>query len=482
VNILEERGLFWWEDEPVPENHFAPDASVAGLLTIEETGRAILDLDGVLPSEKGRWAVLHDQGLAQNRGIRGILKVTDQKVLLTEVFGAGGSRISTSAMSYQRFGAFTCLIGRDPITRPVDQLTFRRLEVPLDGFEEWLWLRSITRSGTRSKRVRYRKPRDLKYSSTDGTLIITHYLDDEHSGKFIDFAVSWREKASIEYRPKNRKKLEELKATHQLLGELLILLTDSDYPLSWPFVWSSGGSRYRYYFMRTRASEAAKAPAYYECCTIFPKILDSFGSIWSNWRNRREEVGAGVYLYLATRRGSPLYIEHRFVNLIVGIEAYHRQSLPLSKSAPLEQKIARIVEQVKTNKDRKWLKHKLAYAHEPSLKDRIFDLFKALPINLDRKRLRVFCKSCADLRNDVSHFGGPRPPQTYAAFLDQVNKTSNALSRLYHILLLQKTGVDERIIRSWVDSGWRSHEIKWDFVQVGLLDKEVLNHRTPAGL
>jgi hypothetical protein len=116
------------------------------------------------------------------------------------------------------------------------------------------------------------------------------------------------------------------------------------------------------------------------------------------------------------------------------------------------------------------------------LEDRIFELFQALPINVDLKRLRAFCKSCANLRNDMSHFGGPKPPKTYSEFMSEVNKASNVLSHLYHTLLLQKVGVDEAIIKSWVETGWRSYQIKWDFVQVGLLDKEVLEPKVPPGL
>jgi hypothetical protein len=48
--ILEERGLFWSADEPVPEKQFAPDSCLAGLLTIDDDGQTRLDLDGYLPT------------------------------------------------------------------------------------------------------------------------------------------------------------------------------------------------------------------------------------------------------------------------------------------------------------------------------------------------------------------------------------------------------------------------------------------------
>ena len=48
--ILEERGLLWWSDEPIPEGKFAPEASITGLLTIDEDGRITLELDGYFPN------------------------------------------------------------------------------------------------------------------------------------------------------------------------------------------------------------------------------------------------------------------------------------------------------------------------------------------------------------------------------------------------------------------------------------------------
>jgi hypothetical protein len=59
---LEERGYFWWNDEPIPQGHLAPASAVAGLLKIDDNGRIDLELDGVLPSTHGPFAAIKDQG------------------------------------------------------------------------------------------------------------------------------------------------------------------------------------------------------------------------------------------------------------------------------------------------------------------------------------------------------------------------------------------------------------------------------------
>jgi hypothetical protein len=72
VTVLEERGVFWWHHEPSPENCFAPQSSVPGLLKISYDGAITLDLDGYFPSDKGAWSVLPDMGECKGKIIEGI--------------------------------------------------------------------------------------------------------------------------------------------------------------------------------------------------------------------------------------------------------------------------------------------------------------------------------------------------------------------------------------------------------------------------
>jgi hypothetical protein len=77
MSILEERGLFWWHGEPILDKHFAPEASVLGLLKIDDEGVATLELDGDLPSNDGTFGVLsRDQEALKGRLIEGLLSTS----------------------------------------------------------------------------------------------------------------------------------------------------------------------------------------------------------------------------------------------------------------------------------------------------------------------------------------------------------------------------------------------------------------------
>jgi hypothetical protein len=137
-------------------------------------------------------------------------------------------------------------------------------------------------------------------------------------------------------------------------------------------------------------------------------------------------------------------------------------------SRSLARKIERIVNQITANKDKKWLQQKLKHAHEPSLEERIFEAFRPLPLSLDTDRLRSFAKSCAEARNNLSHFGGPRSDTGYAEFIRALEAKSDALSTLYHALLLNEIGVEGAIVKGWIYDGPGSYPIRRNFVEVGL--------------
>jgi hypothetical protein len=85
-------------------------------------------------------------------------------------------------------------------------------------------------------------------------------------------------------------------------------------------------------------------------------MQETFGHIVSAWRRKREQFGPGFYLYLGVRRGMQLYPEHRFVNLIWGIEAFRRRKHPEFPADEIKMKACIIIEQVSEKKDKKWLK------------------------------------------------------------------------------------------------------------------------------
>ena len=491
MNILEGRGLFWWHGEPLADRQFAPNSSVSGHLVIEKDGRASLELDGVLliGERPAFLPLVGDDPAIQKKSIQGILKGGNQHVLLCEIRRDGG-RLSSAGISYERYLADTCLVGETDVPGQDAQPQASGLVVNLKGFEEWLGLRSIDIARERepeSLSANYKKHDDIDYPLDSGKLSFRHYIDGPIYGKRKDHTLTLREVVLLYYTfPKNLA-LEDTTAQYRLLEDFLILLTDSEHSLDWPEILISSSDRtYRLYFWRDR--NPAPAPGMFECWPNFPLIRDSLGRVFTNWKEKRDIFGPAFYLYLGTRRGQQAYTENLFVNLIWGIESFHRIKHPESASTiKLRERIGRILAKVAKpdvadqvmKRDIKWLIGKLKYAAEPPLETRIFEMIKSLPLGLEEARCRQFAKSCADRRNDLSHYGGQRTGTKYDEFVLDLVRKSHALAYLSHALILRELELGESIVKGYVDSSSKSYRIKSALVEVNLMDREVLKP-TPA--
>jgi ApeA N-terminal domain 1 len=466
MSVLEQRGLFWWHDEAIPDGLIAPDAHVAGLLRVDDNGRAVLELDGYLANPHGPFAAMNRQPIA--RCVQGLLKDSGERVLLCDVNRNGG-RFSTNGISFERFSAAHCVIGHGVVASGMDTPLFNTLTIPLNGFEDWLRLGVIKIEQTGgSVTATYKAPDDIHYPSDDGTLTLILDVEVDAAGMLGTHAYSLKQTAHARLSLNTARTLSDLALRFGMFEDLLKVLTGFDHELAWPFLNLPDGSRYQWYFQRMKNKEPVEAPSHYNTVTIFPELRETFGAIWSRWQAKREEFGPGFYLYLGTRRGMAMYVEHRFVNLIWGLEAFHRRKTGGGSDA-IAAKVSRILDRIDDAGDKRWLAKRLERAHEPSLEQRLFEIFKVLQIGLDEEKLRSFCQACAQRRNDISHYGGERHDASYSEFLKDLNNKSEALSVLYHALLLHEVGIDAQILKRWIFESFGSLPIKIHFVEAGLL-------------
>ena len=289
-------------------------------------------------SGSGPWAAIFDQGVIE-RPICGILAGRDEYVRLTEL-QSNGARASSRGPSNENILADRCLLSRTPFS-PDAELRFRSLRFSLQGYEEWLGLRSIKVAvGRRSLTARYVRSHQYKWKLSLGKLSLEFDLRHPIQG-------SWS-KISLTELPHLRISVNQQVDLHKTLDlarrieDLITLLTDSDRGLNFPYLEAIGhSSPIKIYY--TRLEHPQEEVVQHKCWTWFPNISGNFGSIMEKWFSKHEFFGPGFHLYLGSRRRTQLYPEHRFASLVWGLESLHRRVSSAGESTALDEKIKRIL-------------------------------------------------------------------------------------------------------------------------------------------
>lgn len=466
-DIIRDQGLFWWNDKAVPEGHFAPPDAVGGTLLIDKDGLASLEVHGFLEEPEspfGHLAATREE-IDCERPIQGILKGDGRHILLMKVWRDGGSARS-GGISFERFKAPRSLVGPQCLADASSSAS-RALTLPLDGLETWLWdgpikvLREkdlLSADGT--------TPPDYSYSRGDARLTLEHSIESSQSGSQL-YEVQLKATARLNYTKTTLMEIEEVEETFRYINDLFMLLTGAPVTLKWPIVEDPKGEQRTLFHWRI--SPERPTLSWSDLWTFYPDVKDVFGPIVFNWLEKRQQFGPAFYLFLGCKRQKGMFAEHKFVNLAWAIEAFSRTTESDPPVQKLSERIDRILAAITDTKDKEWLKSRLKHAAEPNLEQRMFTVLKELPLEI--QGLRQFCSRCASLRNEVSHFGGPRQ-RPYDAFMQELRKYTEAFERIYHFRLLQEVGVPHEALESTAFRRGTSFLIRYWFIETGLVDPE----------
>lgn len=466
------RGYFWWSDEQTPQGHFAPDTGAYGSLTINSVGQIDLELDNQLPNSRGLLDAFSDR-VEINRSIAGILKETDEHVFLTKL-GRGNTSIHSNGLSHEAYRALIALRSKSalPDIGPGAAI-FSGFQTSLSGFEAWFNLKSIEVDKAQSStQITYKTPKRQDYKLPDGIMTL------EHSLRGIPLMRQVRELHVVEdaqfvFTASQPLTLKALIDEHWHLEDFLVVLTNCERNLEWPIAqFNQNGPRATIYFGRARRTD--EPPSWADYWMSFSQLAENFETILAEWRTKRETFGPGFYMYLGTRRGMHLYVEHRFMNLMFGLESFHRTLHPKADNGDVRQKVDRILTRVDSTTDRKWLARQLAHCTEPALEERLIELFQTLPLDIPPEKLQAFTRKCARYRNDIAHFGGPRNAEERKHLVPSLDVLNEALDLLYHLMILREIGVSDRILRHIITEGFYSFILRHRLQSAGLAQKAAL--------
>lgn len=179
--------------------------------------------------------------------------------------------------------------------------------------------------------------------------------------------------------------------------------------------------------------------------------------ILDGWLEKSEELETVYNLYFGTIYNSNIYLEHKFLNFIMALEAYHRRK-GRNEEVPQEEHRKRIEEilEASSKEYRKWLEEKLKYSNEPSLRKRLKEIYKSL-VNVkyitqlipDKKK---FIEEIVATRNYFVHYDETLKSKALKGrdLLQAVHK----LKIIIEVCLLKGIGfsdeeIDEALLNNW---------------------------------
>ena len=465
ANVIDERGFFWWFNEPGGQTN-SNETSVSGTLTVTEEGHINLILDGALWYGKPPQARTLGE-VQSSRPVQWITGRLGRHGASNHVLLCGLERTDLAIMSDpQDYQAEYCITSIAPFSPDFDLGGFRHLRVDLVGLEDWLQLDSIRvgreeeiDAGSVEVRVKYKNDR-FSYpkgdanisiqSSTSGACGFLQGLFDLPT-KAVDFRQSYE----LIYTPSADCSLSSLRYGFTQVEDFLALLLGSYFRLKWPIFVHGGDNEtwHPVYFHRGSTTEFMSSR--WLMWTTFDALRESFGDLFFAWRTQVGKYGARYHLYSAVLRNPLPYAEHRFVNLVWALESLHRKRSSDADEQPPSmtertlrvQSIRNTLAAASNERDVNWfLERAPHYERDPKLEDRIFDSLSRLPIHFETETLWTFSKRCANRRHAISHEGGQRENETYEDFSRDLWELTDALSYLYHGFLLHEIGLGDKIL------------------------------------
>lgn len=481
ANAIEQRGFFWWTGDPSRPSHL-PQTSVPGLLTVTAEGRTSLEVDGTLASDDEHTDWTKPRPFSPELSIVGLLDTPGDYVRL-EGIERLDFRFSADSPQRQSFAADICIKRNHTFPTDYDSHNYSELRIDLKGLEEWLQLDSLRvdrdygiATGEREL-VSYTNDQ-FEFSIDDGAVSIESFTTGGSLfgllGNYAQRKICFEQSFSIVYRPNFPSSLAHLQYVLTKIEELLSLFLGSYFRLSRPHFVRKEDPYDHWDTIYTHGD----APSTEELNRFFflvpfSAIRDQFGPLLQTWISKSEAFGAGFYLYTASLRNQQTYAEDRLFALVSGMEALHRKNFDsdaTQSSQDDRKRVERLLALIPADdSDKEWLKQKLAYAHEPSLRRRVLESLRELPLKFKKDELKQFSKRCADRRNDISHRGGPPPGTDYEKFHNEIIHLAEALSYLFHLLILHKLGMSEElVVRAATKSLVAERRIKRSFEAVDL--------------
>lgn len=398
------KGLFW-----LPEN---PDDQVSGTLSFSPEDGITLELIGFLGSNR------NNAQLFETKIINGF-STTGKKLSLFKCYESNRSAsypgIETSIVQ-----ANYLFVGAN--FNNEDEICFNKVAVKLKNLDSWLGISGFDIKYNRtelSTNIYYKLPQPIEFKINSGFKAKFNFISSNPSRSI------YTKKATIEQSV--QLVLEPLDNIDYHFKELLkkvhtfqMFITFSTYTASFPLEIIFYSPKY---FIEFDSKKIPEEINLYYATSIKPKdkeiihwdmlfsyrdIEQNYEEIINNWYTQHDKINSILGLFLDNFYNPGVFNENRFLNIAQALETYHRR-FKKNNVLPKKQHKARLKNIIESvgEEFKEWLKQKLSFSNEPTLKERIDELLNDNSNETIKKLIKdfdSFSKLVKDSRNFYTHY------------------------------------------------------------------------------
>jgi hypothetical protein len=443
--IFSYKGLFW-----LPEN---PDDKVSGTLSFSPEDGITLELIGFLGSRRS------SAQLFETKIINGF-STNGKKLSLFKCYESNRTA-SYPGIETSIIQANYLFVGANFINE--DEICFNKVAIKLKNLDSWLGISGFDiqyNQAEHSTNIYYKLPQPIEFKINSGYKAKFEFIS---SGPSISI---YTRKASIEQSV--YLILEPLDKTDRHFKELLkqthtfqMFITFATFTASFPLEIIFYSPRY---FIEFDSKKIPEEIQLYYTTSIKPKnkeifhwdllfsyqdIEKNFKVIINNWYTQHDKINSILGLFLVNFYNPGIFNVNRFLNIAQALETFHRRFkknnvLPKNQH---KERLKTIINSV-DKKFKEWLKQKLSFSNEPTLKERIDELLKDYSNQTIQKLIKDFdnfSKLVKDSRNYYTHYD--KSLEKKAAKGEDLYYLTERMKVLLTCCLLNVIGFDNNLIQ-----------------------------------
>ena len=433
---IEKVAYFWLPDSP--ENKFP------GTLHISLLGEATAEVIGIFSVNNELFSNLDR-----------VIGITEdgESLTLSECY-CWPKKLRFGGLSRFLIGAKYALVGFS-----YDEgipITFTTFRFSMEGLDEWLGI-----TGIRVEHNWQEQIASISYVIPDGIAI---NLPNEFT---LSFIFTWTnpgfpiikeakitQKAYVELKCESPRSLQDFFDLVFKINNFMRFVMDKTVAIDYAEGYSpdvertlDNGDRHEalvtIYFYGTKLSIEKPKIHHHDMLLSYGNMSVNIESIMNEWLNNYAIFEPAFNLYFSTKSSESMYLEGKFLSLIQGLETLHRRNSEDTYMPANEfQELVALLSDACPDKNKKWLKEKLAYANEPSLRMRMRKMIAPFSSLFgDRKRQEDFINITVSTRNYFTHYSS----ENFGGAVRDVKLISlcRKLEGLFQLHLLKVIGVDQ---------------------------------------